>query len=174
VVNAAEKMKLEPHGGLTECQASSAKLSGWDCPPGSATRFLLVFSHMRSWQRACLHARRKGEPFMEMLLMGICISVFGMAIAAAAFGAATRPRKSVPQINVEQVVTEQVNAAAPARFFVNDVSIPVGTGRVSVPIEALLLQLERHVRLEQAAAQSFIASPTPGLLHSKTVSPFLN
>ena len=27
---------------------------------------------------------------MEMLLMGLCLSVFGMAVAAAAFGAATR------------------------------------------------------------------------------------
>ena len=107
---------------------------------------------------------------MEMLLMGICISLFGMAVAAAAFGAATRPEQSVPQVKA----AEQGIAAEPARFFVNSINIPDATGHVSVPLEALLLQLERHVRLEQAAAQSFVASPTAGLLHSKTVSPFVN
>ena len=111
---------------------------------------------------------------MEMLLMGICVSVFGMAIACAAFGAAVRPEETVPEIKAEQA-----RAAVPARFFVSEVTIPASTARVSlpnvsVPIEALLLQLERHVRLEQAAAESFLAEPTSAHLHSKTVSPFLN
>jgi hypothetical protein len=43
-----------------------------------------------------------------------------------------------------------------------------------VPIEALLLQIESHVRLEQAAAESFLQTPTPALLHSKTISPLVN
>jgi hypothetical protein len=108
---------------------------------------------------------------MEMLLMGICVSVFGMAIACAAFGAAVRPEEDTPEVQPEKV------KAVPTRFFVSDVTIPAAPGRspnVSVPVEALLLQLERHVRLEQAAAESFLAEPTPALLHSKTISPFLN
>lgn len=110
---------------------------------------------------------------MEMLLMGICVAVFGMAIAAAAFGAATRPEKRIAP--AAEMKAEAVKpAVAPARFFIDEVSVPLPTGRVSVPIEALLLQLERHVRLEQAAAESFLAQPTSSLLHSKTVSPFLN
>jgi len=43
-----------------------------------------------------------------------------------------------------------------------------------VPIEVLLYQIENHVRLEQAAAESFVAFPTQALLHSKTTSPFVN
>jgi hypothetical protein len=43
-----------------------------------------------------------------------------------------------------------------------------------VPIEVLLLQIENHVRMEQAAAESFLKSPTQTLLHSKTTSPFVN
>jgi hypothetical protein len=43
-----------------------------------------------------------------------------------------------------------------------------------VPIEVLLLQLENHVRLEQAAAESFVEFPTYALLHSKTTSRFMN
>ena len=109
---------------------------------------------------------------MEMLLMGICVAVFGMAIACAAFGAAVRPERLAEK--AAEVKAEPVKAAAAPRFFINEVSLPTPNGRTSVPIEALLLQLERHVRLEQAAAESFLAQPTSALLHSKTVSPFLN
>lgn len=111
---------------------------------------------------------------MEMLLMGICVSVFGMAIACAAFGAAVRPEDAVPEVQ-----PQPAQAAVATRFFVSEVTVNAATGRVplphvSVPIEALLLQLERHVRLETAAAESFLAEPTLAHLHSKTISPFLN
>jgi hypothetical protein len=115
-------------------------------------------------------AQRKGEQFMEMLLMGICVSVFGMAIACAAFGAAVRPERRVLEAQSEAV---KAPAPAPARFFVNQVTVPsLPQGRV--PIEALLLQIESHVRLEQAAAESFLAAPTSALLHGRTISPFVN
>lgn len=39
------------------------------------------------------------------------------------------------------------------------------------PVEALLVQLERHVRLEQAAAESFLHDPTPESLHHRASSP---
>jgi hypothetical protein len=44
-------------------------------------------------------------------------------------------------------------------------------GAASVPVELLLLQLERHVRLEQAAAESFLMAPTLQSLHSRSSSP---
>ena len=105
---------------------------------------------------------------MEMLLMGICVSVFGMAIACAAFGAAVRPEQKVLEVQ-----PEQVKASAPARFFINEITVPT-MAQPRVPIEALLLQIESHVRLEQAAAESFLSAPTSALLHSKTISPFVN
>jgi len=43
-----------------------------------------------------------------------------------------------------------------------------------VPIEVLLLQIENHIRMEQAAAEVFIAFPTEDRLHRKTSSPFVN
>jgi hypothetical protein len=43
-----------------------------------------------------------------------------------------------------------------------------------IPVEVLLQQLETHVRLEQAAAESFVAFPSHAQLHSKTTSPFVN
>jgi hypothetical protein len=112
---------------------------------------------------------------MEMLLMGLCMAVFGMGIAALAFGAATRSESSdsavQPQISL-------VKPVAPARFFSDRAAVtptvpPVLPSR-QVPIEVLLLQIENHVRMEQAAAESFLAFPTHALLHSKTTSPFVN
>lgn len=43
-----------------------------------------------------------------------------------------------------------------------------------IPLEVLLSHIERHVRLEQAAAESFLDVPTPESLHSRTASPFVN
>ena len=104
---------------------------------------------------------------MEMLLMGLCLSVFGIAVAAVAFGAATRPESSAP---VVQPALPAVKAT-PARFFSDRVVPPVPP---QVPIEVLLQHIENHVRLEQAAAESFVEFPTHALLHSKTTSPFVN
>ena len=96
-----------------------------------------------------------------MFLMALCFSVLGLAVTAMAFGAATRPERTRQQPAV------QPTAAKPqARFFVE----PAAEGRPRVPVEALLLAIENHVRLEQAAAESFVEFPTPALLHSKTSS----
>ena len=110
---------------------------------------------------------------MEMLLMGVCLSVFGLAVACLAFGAATRDSGSTtaaaPAVEKEVVLAP----AQPARFFVAPPALPMAA-RTDIPIEALLLQIENHVRLEQAAAESFLASPNPSLLHSRTMSTLVN
>ncbi len=110
---------------------------------------------------------------MEMFLMALCITVFGVGVAAAAFGAATRsehsdsPERPQPQLPL-------VKAIAPTRFFSDTVPAPPAMPTRQVPIEVLLLQIENHVRMEQAAAESFLESPTQAKLHSKTNSPFVN
>jgi hypothetical protein len=112
---------------------------------------------------------------MEMLLMGLCMSVFGVAVAAVAFGAATRSRVFDSAARPELPL---VKAAAPARFFSDRVvaapAAPLPVPTLQVPIEVLLLQIENHVRMEQAAAETFLAFPTQAQLHSKTTSPFVN
>jgi len=112
---------------------------------------------------------------MEMFLMGLCMSVFGLGIAAVAFGAATRSESSDSAVQPELPL---VKAVAPARFFSDRVAappaVPVAVSPRQVPIEVLLLQIENHVRMEQAAAESFLAFPTQAMLHSKTTSPFVN
>jgi len=108
---------------------------------------------------------------MEMLLMGLCMSVFGLGVAALAFGAATRSESSDATVQPELPL---VKVAAPARFFSDRVPVPPAVLPRQVPIEILLMQIENHVRLEQAAAESFVEFPTQALLHSKTTSPFVN
>lgn len=110
---------------------------------------------------------------MEMLLMGACLSMFGLAVTCLAFGAATRgtgeTQAATPAIEKEAVRV----AASPERFFVNPRALPVAA-RTRVPIEALLLEIENHVRLEQAAAECFLQAPNAARLHGRTTSALLN
>ncbi len=106
---------------------------------------------------------------MEMLLMGLCISLLGVAVAALAFGAATRPEAAAPQVQPE---VPAMKVAAPTRFFSD--RAPAMPPQPLVPIEVLLQQIENHVRLEEAAAESFVQFPTQALLYSKTTSALVN
>ena len=108
---------------------------------------------------------------MDMLLMGLCLGVCGVAFVALAFGAAMR---SEPWNSPAQLELPLVKAVAPARFFSDRPPAPPAVPPLRAPIEVLLLQIENHVRLEQAAAESFLAFPSQALLHSKTTSPFMN
>jgi hypothetical protein len=102
---------------------------------------------------------------MEMFLMALCFSVLGLAVTAMAFGAATRPERT------QAAAAKQPSAAKQQpRFFVDPAT--AAASRPRVPIEALILEIENHVRLEQAAAESFVEFPTAALLHSKTSSNF--
>ena len=107
---------------------------------------------------------------MEMLLTVLCMSMLGVAVAALAFGAATRPESSA---SPDQPEIRPVKAVAAGRFFADQAAPPAGP-RPHVPTEVLLAQIENHVRLEQAAAQSFLEAPSQAQLHSKTTSAFVN
>jgi hypothetical protein len=103
---------------------------------------------------------------MEMLLMGAVLAMFGLAVSCLAFGAATREE---PAAQTEPLKAAAVNA----RFFSDTPPLPVAVHN-RVPIEALLLQIENHVRLEHAAAECFLESPNPSRLHSRTTSALVN
>ena len=108
---------------------------------------------------------------MEMLLMGLCMALFGTAVAAAAFGAATRSETSDPPVQPQLPLAK---AVTPTCFFSDKVAQPSAMPSPEASIAILLQKIENHVRMEQAAAESFLASPTQTLLHSKTTSPFVN
>jgi len=115
---------------------------------------------------------------MEMFLMLFAMSLLGTAVAAALFAAATREERQQPAPRAEK------RPAEPQRFFVQgeNATAPPGVDIPGidvpspgpVPIDTLLLQIERHIRLEQAAAESFHNRPTGESLHTRTASPLVN
>ena len=107
---------------------------------------------------------------MDMFVMGLCFTFFCLAVTAAAFAAATRPEASKSKAAQPEI---PVVKSAEARFFADRVTPPIPTP-IPVPIEVLLQQIEHHVRLEEAAAESFVAYPSHAQLHSKTTSTFIN
>ena len=104
---------------------------------------------------------------MIMFLMALCMAVFGLAISALAFGAATRGSREESEARVEQALP-----VTPSHFFVAEA--PHQAPMARVPLEVLLGQIERHVRLEYAAAESFIDFPSSESLHSRTMSPLMH
>ena len=105
---------------------------------------------------------------MEMFLMVAALSLFGVAVSAALFSAATRGADRPRALDAAAPVRD---AAVPTRFFIRE---PLAAAPPRVPIEVLLLQIERHVRLEQAAGESFACAPTPQSLHCPSSSPLMN
>lgn len=99
---------------------------------------------------------------MEMFLTLAALSLFATFVTAALFMAAVRRSSAVQEDTLQ---------AAPAPHFFADAPPPLVT---QVPIELLLLQIERHVRLEEAAAESFVHRPSREVLHSRTASPLVH
>lgn len=111
---------------------------------------------------------------MEMFLMALALSLLGVAVSGALFAAATRGVDEPRELDATRDAKRPV---AEARFFVEApiVQAPlIIPPRHAVPVELLLLQIERHVRLEQVAGESFLHAPTPQSLHCRTSSPLMN
>ena len=108
---------------------------------------------------------------MEMFLMGVALSLIGVGVSTVLFAAATRDVRELEQAAARP--EPRVLAEAP-RFFVHRGATVAAARPVQVPIEVLLLQIERHVRLEQAAAESFHQYPTAESLHVQTLSPLVH
>ncbi|HEY3380180.1 MAG TPA: hypothetical protein VGK32_00345 [Vicinamibacterales bacterium] len=103
---------------------------------------------------------------MMLFLMALSLAMFGLAMTAAAFGAATRtePTPEVPARPRMELAPERFFAESRAAFH----------RQPHVPVEVLLLQIEQHVRLEQAAAESFISLPSVDVLNCRTQSPLVH
>jgi hypothetical protein len=102
---------------------------------------------------------------MEMFLSVMTLSLLGVVVAALLFAAATRgipPPAPSPNERLLQL---------PSEFFADD---RAPRTRPVVPVEVLLLQIERHIRLEQAAAESFRSAPTAEALQTMTTSPLVH
>jgi hypothetical protein len=104
---------------------------------------------------------------MEMFLVLLAMSAVCTVVSATLFAAAVRHGEA------------DAAKAAPVRpalrketsFFIEDAPASV-PGRI--PTEVLVLQIERHVRLEQAAGEAFVHAPTVGALHRPTPTSLIN
>lgn len=109
---------------------------------------------------------------MEMFLMAAVMSLLAVAVSAVSFAAATRDARSGAATPAKRPALE------PQRFFVSAAdavsAVEPAKAPETVPVEALLLQIEQHIRLEQAAAESFLHTPSGQSLHSRTTSRFVN
>lgn len=106
---------------------------------------------------------------MEMFLVALFTCIFGLGVSVIAFGIATRDDRAEEE---EQPQPSDGVFIPPAQFFLDD--IPSAPSPSRVPPGLLMLQLERHVRLEQAAAEAFLDLPTAEILHARTASPLMN
>ena len=110
---------------------------------------------------------------MTMFLMILTMSVFCFAVACVAFGAESQEHgvqvaRPVTRPGISLPLTQ-------SGFFAEAAKAPLAvSAHPPVPLEVLLLQIERHVRLEQAAAESFLDAPTSASLHSRTTSPLVH
>lgn len=107
---------------------------------------------------------------MEMFLSVLVLSLVGVLVSTVLFAAAMPRPENRDSLNAD----EAARVIRAGRFFVDDRRRDIPPAISSVPIEVLLLQLERHVRLEQAAAESFHWCPTPEALHMNTSSPLVH
>jgi hypothetical protein len=111
------------------------------------------------------------EVDMEMFLMAAVMSLLAVAVSAVLFAAATRDARPTAAKPARQPALE------PQRFFAAaaDAGPAAEPAReAAVPVEALLLKIEQHIRLEQAAAESFLHTPSGQSLHSRTTSRLVN
>ena len=102
---------------------------------------------------------------MVMFATIMIISLLAVAACAVAFAAATRGE-------APSALPEPKLALEPPRFFASAENKAAAVP--PVPVDVLVSQIERHVRLEQAAAEAYLELPTREALRSRTASPLQN
>ena len=108
--------------------------------------------------------------FLTILFTSVMVLAV-MGIMVAGLSPQERERREARQARPDVRPDEKL-ALAPPRFFAGEVREQ--PARPQVPLEVLMSQLQRHVQLEHAAAETFLNVPTPESLNSRTSSPFVN
>ena len=103
---------------------------------------------------------------MVMFLSLLCISLLAVAVLSAiVYGAA--PRDPRPGIR-----PETRPGLEPPQFFGGDRAHP--PAGPALPVDLVIAQLERHVRLERAAAESVLNLPLAETVHPSAHSRLVN
>jgi hypothetical protein len=101
--------------------------------------------------------------FLTILLASVPVLLFCLLAAA---DANRKPEPKTPEIHLDS------STMPPSRFFGET---PSRLNRVGeLPVELMVSQIERHVRLEQAAAEIYLQGPNRERLHSRATSTTLN
>jgi len=103
---------------------------------------------------------------MMMFLTILFASLIVLAINCLIFSTLAPQGAKPVEIRLEE------GAALPSHFYVRPES-DLGV-RAPIPVELLRSQIERHVRLEQAAAETFLKVPVAETLHSRITSALMN
>jgi hypothetical protein len=101
------------------------------------------------------------RPCMEMFLMVLTLSLVGVLVSGILFRASTR------EVGEHVAALNPLAMADEERFFVIRPPAPATVSGAG----ALVLEIERHVRLERAAAEAFLQFPTAAALHMRTMAP---
>jgi hypothetical protein len=102
---------------------------------------------------------------MEMFLMVLSLSVVGVLVCGVLFAAAARDLRRREGSALSPAGVQDIE-----RFFMPRPAVRPGP-QVRVTADVLVLQIERHVRLEHAAAEAFLQFPTVEALRMRTLSP---
>lgn len=105
---------------------------------------------------------------MEIFLMVLTLSLVGVLVSAVLFAAASREAR---RADAADPFSRAI--AGEERFFVMRSAKPAAWPVSPAPAHVLALQIERHVRLEQAVAEGFRRFPSMEALHAPTMSPLL-
>ncbi len=106
---------------------------------------------------------------MSMVIALLAASIILTVITAILLSEAMRTADSSPPVR------ENSHPDRAPRFFAQDMPPSVHPVRASrVPVEVLVLAIERHVRIEREVAESFHLSPTPQTLHVQAASPLMH
>ena len=101
--------------------------------------------------------------FLTILFTGLLVVAFNVIVMAGL----KNEEKKRPDVRPGAKL-----GLEPSAFF--DRSGARSSQPAQVPIELLVSQIERHVRQEQAAAESFLSGPTPESLRSRPTASTLN
>jgi len=102
---------------------------------------------------------------MSLVLAVVILGVAEVVILSLAFRAFERSEERRARAGLLDPVRRE---SSPGRFFAD---APGASLSERAPLEALLLELEHHARLERAAAESFLRNPTPEALHHRARNP---
>lgn len=104
---------------------------------------------------------------MFLMLLGLALVVAAMQGVILAFLWRESQRAAAPTVDAADIV-------GPPQFFHASIGASSRASLGSARVPLLLQRLEQHIRLEQAAAESFHQFPTTASLHKHTASPLLH